>query len=232
MSAELVDAVRTGRETSISMVIGGQTVSLNDIPPTREGWIMSRCWFAAEYLQRRRGLTGSGPYRVAAVSVVLWANESGWGESEWNWNAFGIHCIPSASPPASGAPSSPPSTDRCVRLSSGSETLRAYQNLLQGLDDFYSTADRLYPDFVSGLAVEGRVQSITILQRNGYSTTELTTQELVSIYTRIYNALNDTWRSHLFAPSLQHGAQGGRSSGAGGLAKVGLGLGLLYLLGK
>jgi len=234
MSARRVDAVLTGRSASLHFVVGGQAVELNNIAATREGWILSRCWAAAEYLQRSRSLSGHDPYRAAAIAVVLWSNESGWGAAEFNWNAGGIHCSPTATATPGTEPVNPAVNDSCIRFTSGGrEDLRDYNDFLGFVTDYFNVAERLHRGYLSETTA-GLLPTIQTLQRAGYSGTELTQQELVSIYRRIYNTLSPTWQGHLFTPEqVSHQWASGGGGGAGGAGKAALiGLGLWLLFGR
>lgn len=38
------------------------------------------------------GMSSTEAGRAARMALCIWALESGWGESEWRWNAWGAHC--------------------------------------------------------------------------------------------------------------------------------------------
>lgn len=242
MAAREVERLLTGRNTVVEMVPQpGQVLRLDNIAQTREGWILSRAWAASEYFSRI-GVSGVGPQgykRIAAVSLVLWANESGWGEAEYNWNAGGIHCNPSASPTMPGQQTNPLENDSCIVFPGGSrERLRAYQDFGNFLWDFSRVAENLFGGYWS-VASSGQVSAVDRLQRLGYAQpgNYITGQELVSIYRRIYNTVNDAWRRDLVRPEEQtvsraSGGGGGGGTSGGTVAVLGLGLGLLLLSEK
>jgi len=233
MTARRVAAVLTGRSASLRFVVGGQAVELDNITATREGWILSRCWATAEYLERSRSLTGHAPYRAAAIAVVLWANESGWGASEYNWNAGGIHCVPTAMAAPGSEPVNPGVNESCIQFASGREDLRDYNDFLGFVTDYFNVAERLHRGYLEETS-DGSLPTIQLLQRAGYSGTVLTQQELVSIYRRIYGTLSPTWQGHLFTPEqMSRQWASGDSDSAGGAGKaVLIGLGLWLLLGR
>jgi hypothetical protein len=244
MAAREVTATLTGRSTRVSFSVNGQAVSLGDIAATREGWILSRCWLALEYFTRAGMLPAdsapSGLKRIAAMSVVLFANETGWGESEYNWNAGGIHCQPGfATPTPAGEAVNPGVNESCIVFPRGSrERLRDYNDLGGFFADFVRVVQRVNAGFWSA-AASGQVSSVDRLQRSGYAQAPnyITGQELVSIYRRIYNTVNDAWRRDLVRPEEQEvprasGGGGGGTTSGGTVAVFGLGLGLLLLSEK
>lgn len=245
MAAREVPATRTGRAARVSFMVNGRTVSLSDIATTREGWILSRAWLSAEYFAAGGFLPAdsapSALKRIAAMALVLFANETGWGEHEYNWNMGGIHCRPSfATPTPAGEAVNPGVNESCIVFPGGSrESLRDYNDIGGFFADFSRVVNRFNAGFWSAAAT-GQVVSVDRLQRSGYSAPGryVTGQELVGIYRRIYGTVNDAWRAELVPPDSQEipssGAGGGSGGGSSGgvYAMFALGLGLFVLSGK
>lgn len=220
---------------------------------TNAQWIDSRLFGALAFLnrapdfQRRLGVgtfrgarrrEGTGienpeAFRVAAVSVALWRNESGNGRAEWNWNAAGIRCIRSV-------------TELCTEPERGGEVLEAFQDFADFCARFFGVLSM--PRYARALdaAREGSANALLRLSEAGYSCGEFTAREATGLLRGVYDvaAVDAGLRPAIPADFAATDASlpdrcggrgnrnvGARSQGSGGLWLLALGAGLVLFSG-
>jgi hypothetical protein len=130
---EWVTPERTGRGTLAVTLVGeqglrGQTV-VEDLSVTdRASWARTRAFLLGWALREWHGASELEARNAALVGLVQLANESGWGENEWRYNAAGVQC-------GSGS--------LCQRFTSGGDReLRAYREPIAAARDFWAIVKR------------------------------------------------------------------------------------------
>lgn len=129
---EWVEPERTGRATADVTIQGvdamrGESWSGELVSTDRASWARSRA-FLLGWAARELGASELEARNAALVGLVQLANESGWGENEWRYNAAGVQC-------GSGS--------LCQRFTSGGDReLRAYREPIAAARDFWAIVKR------------------------------------------------------------------------------------------
>jgi hypothetical protein len=126
---------RTGRTTVTVTLTGaeglrGETFGPEELVSTDRGtWARTRAFLLGWALREWHGASEQDARNASTVALVQLANESGWGENEWRWNAAGVGC-------GSGP--------TCQRFTDpGSDAaLRAYAAPIDAARDFWAIVKR------------------------------------------------------------------------------------------
>lgn len=130
---EWVAPERTGRTTVDVTLEGreglrGESWSGELAATDRASWARTRAFLLAWALREWFGASELEARNASLVGLVQLANESGWGENEWRWNAAGVHCG---------------SAQLCQRFTSGGDReLRAYAAPIDAARDFWAIVKR------------------------------------------------------------------------------------------
>lgn len=148
-----IDPVSTGRTTALIRVEGvdawrGRSITITTPVDGPQTWTESRANVSLFVLQDEHGLTEREARAATLSAVTLWAQETGWGRHEWNWNVSNLHC---ASTDATGGD--------CVRFESDDERLQAFDRLADGVRAFWDRVDRIELAMRS-LAAGGRLDPL------------------------------------------------------------------------
>lgn len=218
----IVAARRTGVGTGdvsiafsllLSQPRGLPAVSMTLPQGTRAEWLRARIAASVEWTQRAErpfSWTREASVRAASVAAVLWANETGWGANEWNWNVAGMHCQERDA--------------ECVRFQNDSRdpSLTAYSGCVDGVSAFWALVRERYEQMLPEFSF-GQLSAVRGLQASGWTPegSRMTRSELVSIYTRVHReGFSDAGRLELVSPERQQtgaGEGGARRGRAGGV---------------
>ncbi len=92
----IVAHVNTGRNGQTATIRGtgrlsGQVV-VTGTSATDVTWTVTRWQVLKFAIADANDVTPTQAAHAAAVLMCIWANESGWGANEWNYNGCGMHC--------------------------------------------------------------------------------------------------------------------------------------------
>ena len=241
-----VEAERTGLDGSRPTIRGegnlsGQVRTASVASTDRASWVLTRFQIFSFALEDAFAVSRVEAGRATTISLVVLALESGWGRSEWRWNAAGVGCAGAA---------------LCMRFTDGASDpeLRAYEDLAQGARDFWRLVKRnSRGDEWSRILAGDMLGWAGLWRRRDWSPGNSTGDQLNLILTRVVGEL----RAASVASDLldvrplpagydvsRRSAQGGSSSSRGsssdvaprakkkGLGLVALGALALYLVGK
>lgn len=130
---EWVEPERTGRRTVDVTLEGreglrGESWTGELAATDRASWARTRAFLLAWALREWQGASELEARNASLVGLVQLANESGWGENEWRWNAAGVQC-------GTG--------QLCQRFTSGGDReLRAYSAPIDAARDFWAIVRR------------------------------------------------------------------------------------------
>lgn len=132
-----VEAVSTGRTTSEIRVEGrdawrGRSVVMSSAVDGPQTWTQTRANVSLFVLQDEHGFTAQQARNATVPALVLWAQETGYGRHEWNWNPSNLHCRTRDA-----------SDGDCVRFASSAEKLQAFNALGDGVRAFWDRVDRI-----------------------------------------------------------------------------------------
>lgn len=92
----IVRAVSTGRDGQVATIRGTGRLSgqvLTTAASTSDvAWTVTRWQVLKFAIADATNVTPTQAAHAAAVLMCVWANESGWGANEWNYNGCGMHC--------------------------------------------------------------------------------------------------------------------------------------------
>lgn len=182
----------TGRAATVTYRVteadGNGAVTLTVALSNRAEWTRARFKVAAAVLAKRFDMDAPARHRAAALACVVWALETGWGESEHRGNVGNITCTASAS-----------DTGCCMRVPR--HVLRAYSCSADraavladappaGVLAFWTLVSRRYP-LAWDLFQRGAANAPEELYLGGWATSPPSSAELDSLWRMV--------RSHLAA---------------------------------
>lgn len=184
-----VAATRTGRIPFDLVVAAPADIAGSSIPipqggriayaavPDEQTWVRSR--YAVSVLQQLAvGAEDQEARDISALGVAWWAQETGWGVNEWNWNPGNVKC----------------STEgvQCMPLvdhTSGANVMfESYGDLATGIDDYWLTVQSDSGDAWDQFTT-GDVRALLTLDASAYSAGSIGESDWRSIYQRVVNDL-------------------------------------------